>query len=64
LLVSWGGFTRSAQSEARQHFFRLRLWSAKELVEAIYRSYDRLPEEIQAELPLKRVWTLVFEDLA
>lgn len=63
LLVSWGGFTRATKAEARQSFFSVRLWSANELVEAIYRSYERLPEEIQAELPLKRVWTLVLEDL-
>lgn len=63
LLVSWGGFTRATKAEARQSFFGVRLWSANELVEAIYRSYERLPEEIQAELPLKRVWTLVLEDL-
>jgi hypothetical protein len=29
--------------------------------EAIYRTYEKLPAEIQAELPLKRVWMLVQE---
>jgi restriction system protein len=33
-----------------------------DLVMAIYRTYEQLPEEIQTELPLKRVWTLVPED--
>ena len=33
-----------------------------ELVGAIYRNYDRLPAEVQAELPLKQVWMLVAED--
>ena len=26
-----------------------------------YINYEKLPDELQAELPLKRVWTLVLE---
>lgn len=63
LLVCWGGFKQSVLREARAETFRIRLWDQNHLVEAIYRSYDRLPEEIQAELPLKRVWMLVREDV-
>jgi restriction system protein len=62
LLVCWGGFTGPAEQEARQHHFSIRLWDASDLVNAIYRVYDQLPEEIQADLPLKRVWTLVLEE--
>lgn len=62
LLVCWGGFTRALSQEARQSFFSVRLWSASDVVDAVYRTYDQLPEEIQAELPLKRVWTLVVEE--
>ena len=62
LLVSWGGFTKPLQLEARQSFFQVRLWDSLDLVGAIYRNYDRLPGEIQAELPLKRVWALVTEE--
>jgi restriction system protein len=61
LLVCWGGFNRPVQSEARQGHFSVRLWDSGDLVEAIYRNYDRLPAEIQAELPLKKVWMLVLE---
>ncbi|HEY6195501.1 MAG TPA: restriction endonuclease [Candidatus Eisenbacteria bacterium] len=63
LLVSWGGFTRALRQEARQSYFKVRLWGAGELLQAVYRNYDRLSEEIQAELPLKRVWALVGEEL-
>jgi restriction system protein len=59
LLVSWSGFTKSVHQEARQSYFHVRLWGASELVQAIYSVYDKLAEEIQAELPLKRVWALV-----
>jgi len=62
LLVSWGGVTSAVTSEARQSFFTVRIWDAQALVEALYRVYERLPEEIQAELPLKRAWTLVLEE--
>jgi restriction system protein len=62
LLVCWGGFNRPVQQESRQGHFSVRLWDSSDLVEAIYRNYEQLPAEIQAELPLKRVWTLVPED--
>lgn len=64
LLVCWGGFNKVVLAESRQGYFAVRLWNSRDLVEAIYRNYERLPEEIQAELPLKRVWTLVPEESA
>jgi restriction system protein len=62
LLVCWGGFNKVVLSEARQGHFTVRLWDSRDLVEAIYRNYEHLPAEIQAELPLKRVWMLVVEE--
>lgn len=62
LLVAWGGFNKAVLSESRQGYFTVRLWESRDLVEAIYRNYERLPAEIQADLPLKRVWVLVNED--
>jgi restriction system protein len=62
LLVCWGGFTRPLENEARQNFFRVRLWDAGQLVSAVYDAYDRIAPEMQAELPLTRVWTLVLEE--
>ena len=62
LLVCWGGFTRAVQQEARQSHFTVRLWDSSDLVTAILRNYDRLPAEIQAELPLMQVWVMVTED--
>ena len=62
LLVCWGGFKKSVLAEARQSHFVVRLWDSSDLVQAIYRNYERLPAEIQAELPLKQVWMLVPED--
>jgi restriction system protein len=62
LLVCWGGFNKPVRAEAKQGYFVVRLWESRDLVEAIYRNYERLPAEIQAELPLKKVWMLVVEE--
>ena len=59
LLMSWGGFTHALKREARQAFFTVRLWQADDIVDAICKNYDRLPEQIQNEIPLERVWTIV-----
>lgn len=62
LLVCWGGFNRVVRGEAKHGHFTVRLWDSGDLVTAVYRTYDRLPAEIQSQLPLKRVWMLVKED--
>jgi restriction system protein len=59
LLVSWGGFKSSVVKEARQHFFEVRLWDSGDIISALFENYDKLPEEVKAELPLKRIWALV-----
>jgi restriction system protein len=61
LVVSWAGFKESVVREARQLFFEVRLWDAGELVNALQNNYERLSDELQAELPLKRIWLLVDE---
>lgn len=62
LIVAWGGFKSSVVKETSRQFFEIRLWSSDDLVEAVLSNYDRLPEDIRAELPLKRIWTLVPEN--
>jgi restriction system protein len=62
LLVCWGGFKQTTKSQARQQSFKVRLWDQSDVVNAIYRNYQKLSPEIQAELPLKQVWMLVPED--
>ncbi len=37
---------------------RVRVWEAADVVEAVQRTYDRLPDDIRTRLPLKRVWML------
>ena len=62
LLVCWGGFNKAVLTEARTGHFNVRLWDSGDLVKAIYRTYERLPEEVRAELPLKLRWMLVVEE--
>ena len=62
LLISWGGFTNKAIQEARDAFFSIRLWDAGDLIEAIFKHYERFDDELKAELPLKRIWGLVIEE--
>lgn len=62
LLISWGGFTNKTIQESRDAFFSLRLWDAGDLIEAIFKHYERFSDELKAELPLKRIWGLVIEE--
>ena len=58
LLVSWGGFKSSVDKEIPSQFFRVRLWDQDQIIEELLNVYNKIDEEIKAELPLKKVWTL------
>ncbi|HLC06599.1 MAG TPA: restriction endonuclease [Candidatus Babeliales bacterium] len=58
LLVSWGGFKTSIDKELPTQFFKVRLWDQDSIIDELMSNYDRLDEDIRAELPLKRIWTL------
>lgn len=59
LVVAWRGFTSKADQEARRNFFKIRLWGPDALISQMVSVYDKLPEDIQKDIPLKRIWTLV-----
>jgi len=58
LLVSWGGFKSSVISETANQFFKVRLWTHKEVLQEFIAHYERLPEEIRELIPLKRIWII------
>jgi len=58
LLVSWGGFKASVDKEEVSQFFRVRLWNQQDLIDQLLMHYDKLDDELRAELPLKRIWTV------
>ena len=62
LLVAWGGFTSNTIVESRDAFFSIRLWDQGDLLEEIFRYYDRFDDELRAELPLKKMWGLIIEE--
>lgn len=62
LIVSWNGYTKAVRRRVNDLFFRVRLWGRQELMDNLLATYNELPEEITAELPLRRTWTLVPED--
>jgi predicted Mrr-cat superfamily restriction endonuclease len=62
LFVSWGGFKGTVARETATNFFTVRLWTQKELLEALFSHYDQLSEDLKAELPLKRIWTVATQD--
>ena len=61
LFVSWSGFRTNVQKELAGSFFRVRLWSQNELLEALFDHYEQLTEDLKAELPMKRIWTVAIQ---
>jgi restriction system protein len=59
LLVSWSGFKSSVRQRVNELYFRVRLWDRQDILDALFSVHERLPEDIRAELPLQRIWTLV-----
>lgn len=55
LLVAWGGLSKPARDALKNQHLRVRVWEAADVVDAVLRTYDRLPEEIRTQLPLRRV---------
>lgn len=62
LFVSWSGFRSNVQKELSASFFRVRLWTQKELLEQLFAYYDHMDEDLKAELPLKRIWTVAAQE--
>lgn len=62
LLVSWGGFKSSVRREEAQQFFRVRLWDSDDLLDQLFALYDKLDDDLKAEIPLKHMWTIAVPD--
>ena len=58
LLVAWGGVTKPAMREFQRDRTSFRIWDAEELLNQLFETYERLPADTQARLPLKRAWVL------
>ncbi|MCM2354390.1 MAG: restriction endonuclease [Pseudobdellovibrio sp.] len=62
LLVSLSGYKSGVKKQCRDAYFKIRLWDQDDLLTALFKSYDSLPEAMQAQIPLQRSWTLVLDD--
>ncbi len=62
LLVSWGGFKSSVEREIASQFFRVRLWDQDALIKELLDNYSQLDEDLRAEIPLKRIWTVATQE--
>ena len=62
LFVSLGGYTKDALKEAKEDFFKVRIWDEGTLLNAIFENYQKFDDDLKAELPLKRIWGLVQEE--
>ena len=52
LLVSLSDFTRPVRNRNESSFFQIRLWGVNELTENLLETYDVLPADIRADIPL------------
>jgi restriction system protein len=48
LFVSWGGFKASVDKERAPQFFMVRLWYQDDLMEQLFKCYDKLDNELKA----------------
>ncbi|OAI09678.1 restriction endonuclease [Methylomonas lenta] len=62
LFVSWSDFKQTVYKEVPVQFFKVRLWNQNDLIEQLLDNYDKLDQDVRAELPLKRIWTIATPD--
>lgn len=62
VLAAWGGFKNALVKDAEKEFFTVRLWDSEKLISEVLENYGKLPEDLRAEIPLKRIWTVAVGD--
>lgn len=62
LLVCWGGFKKTIIAELPRLFFKVRMWDQNDLIDEFLANYDKLDEDLRAEIPLKRIWAVASAD--
>jgi len=62
LLVAWGGFRSTYNDEKPMQFFKVRMWDQNDLIRELLNVYDKIDDELKAEIPLKRIWTISISD--
>jgi restriction system protein len=62
LIVSWGGFNSSALKEEKKLFFTVKMWNSDDLISNLIDVYEKLPEAVKTEIPMKKIWALMPEE--
>lgn len=62
LLVCWGGFKKTVLQEVPRLFFKVRMWDQNDLIDQFLTVYDKLDDDLRAEIPLKRIWAIASPD--
>lgn len=62
LFVSWSDFKQTVYKEVPNKFFKVRLWNQNDLIEQILANYEKLDQDIRAEIPLRQIWTIATPD--
>ncbi len=58
-----GGIKSSVNKELPVQFFRVRLRDQNAIIAELLTNYERLDEDLRAELPLKRIWTIAMPEI-
>lgn len=58
LLATWAGLSKPARDAVKHQRFRVKVWDSSDIVAALLRNYEKLPEDITERVPLRRVWML------
>ncbi len=58
LLVAMGGLTVQAQAKVSAQRLKVAVWDEEEVLRRLYKHYAVMPEDIQADIPLRRAWVI------
>jgi restriction system protein len=62
LLVTFGGVTGPAKNKLETEYFNIRVWTMDDILQSIYKNYNRLPNDLRARIPMKQIWVPFHED--
>jgi restriction system protein len=62
LLVTFFGVTGPAKNKLETEYFNIRIWTMEDILESVYKNYNRLPNDLRARIPMKQIWVPFSED--
>lgn len=58
LLVAWGGLNKQAKAEIRTDRLSIRVWDSEDVLDHLFRVYERLSSETRSQIPMTLAWVL------